>query len=125
MYRLLQVQPIRTSPYHPQTDGLVERFNQTLKAMLTRAATEEGRDWDKLIPYLLFAYREVPQASTGFSPFELLYGRAVRGPLDILKEMWEASSRSNELVVSYVLTIQERLARMSELARENLSQRQC
>ena len=124
VYRLLQVQPIRTSPYHPQTDGLVERFNQTLKAMLRRAATEEGRDWDKLIPYLLFAYREVPQASTGFSPFELLYGRAVRGPLDILKEMWEASNRSNESVVSYVLTIQERLARMSELARENLARAQ-
>ena len=124
VYRLLQVQPIRTSPYHPQTDSLVERFNQTLKAMLRRAATEEGRDWDKLIPYLLFAYREVPQASTGFSPFELLYGRAVRGPLDILKETWEASSHSNESVVSYVLTIQERLAKMSELARENLSRAQ-
>ena len=60
VYRLLQVQPIKTSPYHPQMDGLVERFNQTLKAMLRRAATEEGREWDKLIPYLLFAYREVP-----------------------------------------------------------------
>ena len=116
VYRLLHVQPIRTSPYHPQTDGLVERFNQTLKAMLRRAATDEGRDWDKLIPYLLFAYREVPQASTGFSPFELLYGRAVRGPLDILKECWEASSKSSESIVSYVLTMQEKLAKMSELA---------
>ena len=62
------------TPYHPQTDGLVERFNQTLKAMLRKSATEDGKDWDKLIPYLLFAYREVPQASTGFSPFELVYG---------------------------------------------------
>ena len=73
--------------YHPQTDGLVERFNQTLKAMLRKSATEDGKDWDKLVPYVLFAYREVPQASTGFSPFELVYGRAVKGPLDILKEM--------------------------------------
>ena len=120
VYRLLHVQPIRTSPYHPQTDGLVECFNQTLKAMLRRAATDEGRDWDKLIPYLLFAYREVPQASTGFSPFELLYGRAVRGPLDILKECWEASSKSSKSIASYVLTMQEKLAKMSELARENL-----
>ena len=73
LYQLVHVHPIRTSPYHPQTDGLVERFNQTLKSMLRRAATNEGKDWDKLVPYLLFAYREVPQASTGFSPFELLY----------------------------------------------------
>ena len=42
--------------------------------------------WDKLIPYVLFAYREVPQESTGFSPFELLYGREVRGPLE---SWWE------------------------------------
>ena len=56
VYCLLHVQPICTSPYHPQTDGLVERFNQTLKTMLRKAAAEEGKDWDKLLSYLLFAY---------------------------------------------------------------------
>ena len=63
----------------PQTDSLVERFNHTLKSMLRKTATTEGKNWDEFLPYLLFAYREVPQASTGFSPFELLYGRQVRG----------------------------------------------
>ena len=108
----------------PQTDGLVERFNQTLKAMLRKAAADDGKDWDKLVPYLLFAYREVPQTSTGFSPFELLYSRPVRGPLDILKESWEASKRSSESIISYVLSIQEKLAKMSKLARENLTKAQ-
>ena len=75
VYRLLKIRPIRTTPYHPQTDGLVECFNQTLKAMLRRAVSAEGRDWDKLIPYLWFVYQEVPQTSTGFASFELLYGR--------------------------------------------------
>ena len=74
IYRLLHVHAIRTSLYHPQTGGLVERFNQTLKNMIKRTTSKEGKDWDKIVPYLLFAYREVPQASTGFSPFELLYG---------------------------------------------------
>ena len=64
IYRMLGIKPIRTIPYHPQTNGLVDRFNQTLKAMLRRSATESGKDWDKLIPFLLFAYGEVPQAST-------------------------------------------------------------
>lgn len=77
LYKLLQVHPIRTSPYHPQTDGLVEHFNQTLKLMLRISGMDEGKEWDKKIPDLLFAYREVPQASTGFSPFELLYGHDV------------------------------------------------
>ena len=56
VYCLLHVQSIRTSPYHLQTDGLVERFNQTLKTMLRKAAPEEGKDCDKLLPYVLFAY---------------------------------------------------------------------
>ena len=94
LYRMLHVHAIRTSPYHPQTDGLVERFNQTLKSMLRKAATKENKDWDKLLPYVLFAYREVPQTSTGFSPFELLYGRSVNGPLDILCQSWEAGEKS-------------------------------
>ena len=54
--------------------------------MLNMFAEEDPKEWDKLKPYLLFAYREVPQESTGYSPFELLFGRKVKGPLDVLKE---------------------------------------
>ena len=49
LYRLLHVHPIRTSPYHPQTDGLVGRFNQTSKSMLRKTAQTEGKDWDKFL----------------------------------------------------------------------------
>ena len=124
LYRMLHVHPIRTSPYHPQTDGLVERFNQTLKAMLRKAAVEEGKDWDKTLPYLLFAYREVPQASTGFSPFELLYGRAIHGPLDVLRQAWEANEKSDESVVSHVLDIREKMEKMTGIVRDNLEKAQ-
>ena len=124
LYRLLHVQSIRTSPYHPQTDGLVERFNQTLKSLLRKSVDKEGKDWDKMIPYLLFAYREVPQSSTGFSPFELLYGREVRGPLDILREAWETNTRRDESVVSYVLSMREKLKDMSEIVQGNITKEQ-
>ena len=50
LYRPLHILLIVTSPYHPQTDGLDEHFNQTLKAMLSRFADSEGKDWDKIIP---------------------------------------------------------------------------
>ena len=96
----------------------MERFNGTLKAMLKKTAAEEGKDWDRLLPYLLFAYGEVPQASTGFSPLELVYCRNVRGPLDILRESLEASARSPESVVSYVLMIQERLETLRHRSRK-------
>lgn len=108
LHRQLGITAIKTSPYHPQTDGLVERFNQTLKNMLRKFVSDTGRDSDKWLPFLLFAYREVPQASTGFSPFELLYGWWVQGPLDLLRKSWEAASsnetaKSEKGIVQYVL----------------------
>ncbi|KAL7830269.1 hypothetical protein SRHO_G00313960 [Serrasalmus rhombeus] len=74
VFSLLGIKGLKTTPYHPQTDGLMERF-KTLKVMLRRFVNETGSDWDTWLPYVLFAYREVPQASVGFSPFQLLYGR--------------------------------------------------
>ena len=97
---------IKTTPYHPQTDGLVEQFNSTLKSVPRTAADGEEKDWDRLSPYFIFAYLEVPQASTGFSLVKLLYGSPVCGLLDILKESSEAQAKGRESVVSYVLTVQ-------------------
>ena len=75
VYQLLNITPIRTSPYHPQTNGLVERLNGTLKSMIKKFTSKSQKDWDECLPYFLFAYREAVKESTGFAPFELLYGR--------------------------------------------------
>ena len=115
IYRMLHIKRIRTTPYHPQTDGLVERFNGTLKGMLKKFVSRSQKDWDEYLPYLLFAYREVPQETTGFSPFELLYGRCVRGPLDVLREDWTGDKETAVPVATHVLEMRERLAEMTEL----------
>ena len=80
--RLLSIKQLKTTPYHPSCNGLVERFNGTLKQMLKRMCSERPRDWDRYVAPLLIAYREAPRHSLGFSPFELLYGRTVRGPIN-------------------------------------------
>ncbi|KAJ8353339.1 hypothetical protein SKAU_G00209060 [Synaphobranchus kaupii] len=108
--QLMKVTQLRTSVYHPQTDGLVERFNQTLKKMLKKTMEADGRNWDQLLPFVLFAIREVPQASTGFSPFELLYGRRPRGLLDLAKEAWEQQPSPHRTLVEHVEEVQERMA---------------
>ena len=124
VYQLLHIRRIRTSPYHPQTDGLVERFNGTLKGMLRKFVGRGRSDWDDYLPYLLFAYREVPQETTGFSPFELLYGRRVRGPLDVLKESWTGEAEGREVVASQVLEMRERLQEMMGLVQINVEKAQ-
>ncbi|XP_042611929.1 uncharacterized protein LOC122144820 [Cyprinus carpio] len=125
VYSMLRIHPIQTTPYHPQTDGMVERFNQTLKSMLRKFVSETGADWDHWLPYLMFAYREVPQVSTGYSPFELLYGRQVRGPLDVLKEAWEADNGSEHInILSYVIKMREKMDSMVEMVRSNMTNAQ-
>ena len=58
--KLLGFHKVNTSAYHPQTNGLVERYNRTLTAMLAKTAQDSGRDWDKRLPYVLFA-RALPR----------------------------------------------------------------
>jgi len=75
LYNLLGIKKISTTAYHPQTDGLVERFNRTLIDILSKRVHPSGKDWDTQLPYVLFAYRSSGQESTKASPFFLLYGR--------------------------------------------------
>ena len=100
------------------------RMRAPLKLMLRKVSGKEGKDWDKLLPYLLFAYQEVPQASTGFTPFELLYGHCVWGPLSILSKSWQSSERSGESMVSHVLSMRDKLEKMMSMATSNLEKSQ-
>ena len=121
--RLLSIRQLTTTPYNPACNGLVERFNGTLKTMLRRLCSEQPKLWHRFLGPLLFAYREVPQDSTGFSPFELMYGRNVRGPMQILRKLWtEEEEEESEPRASYryVLELRDRLEATLELAQEQL-----
>ena len=118
--RLLSVSQLHSTPYHPQTNGIVERFNGTLKTMLRKLMADKPRDWDRYLGPALFAYREIPQESTGFSPFELLYGRVPRGPAELLYYSWTETKRDTEQVQAseYVENLKTVLCEMASRAQE-------
>ena len=80
--KLMGIEKLNTSGYHPQTDGMVEKFNSTLIGMLSKCVEKHGRDWDVQLPYVMFAYRVAVHESTQESPFFLLYGRDARTPTE-------------------------------------------
>ncbi|GFO19247.1 Gag-Pol polyprotein [Plakobranchus ocellatus] len=114
---LLSIKQLTTTPYRPQCNGLVERFNATLKSMLKKLVADrpKDRDRDRYISAALFAYREAPRESLGFSPFHLLFGRPVRGLMTILCELWTKEIEDEEVKTTYqyVVDLKERLRRSS------------
>ena len=82
----LGISQIPATPYHQQTNGLTERFIGTLSAMISSLDQDCMENWDRQLPLFLFSYREVPSEFTGYSPFHLMYGRQIRGPLDLIKQ---------------------------------------
>lgn len=87
LWELLDVHKLRTTPYHPECDGLSERFNRTLKTMITAFVTDDQQDtWDQYLPMLAFAYNTAVHSSTNTTPFEMIYGRQPKIPIDIFCE---------------------------------------
>lgn len=120
IWNILGEQLLRTSVYYPLTNALIEQFNGTLKQMLRKFVGETRKDWSQWVPFLLFAIREVPQASTGCSPFELLYSRHPRGALDVLREDWEHDNIPTEATTSYLEGLRRKLKETSLVTQAGL-----
>ena len=112
LLRYTKTSRLRTTAYHPQTDGLVERQNQTLKTMIRTYVNRKQDDWDILLPYLSFAYNTSVHSATGSTPYFLLYGKEASLPVDIAME-WTPESQLSQ-------GIHERMMIGRQLANENI-----
>ncbi len=92
--------------------------------MIPKFVHEDAKNWDKWLEHLLFTVREVLQASTGFPPFQLLYGRQPRGVLDVLRETWEEGPSETKNEIQHVLDLRTKLHTLGQLSMENLLQAQ-
>ena len=103
LWERLDVHTLRTTAYHPQTDGITERFNRTIKTMLTQFVHEQKQDdWDQKLNKLSFAYNTAVHAVTKFSPFELMFGRIPKLPIDLVYDQTDADELKAKIEVEWI-----------------------
>ena len=107
--QLAGVQKLRTSPYHPQTNGKCERFNGTLLNMLGTLTPEQKKDWKSHVPALVHAYNCTRNAATGFSPYFLLFGWEPRLPVDVEFGLQRGGQRGSPGESNYISQLRRRL----------------
>ena len=113
---LYGVQKLRTSPYHAQTNGQVERMNQTIIRMIGKLEEDKKARWSEHLPEMLSAYNGTRSAVTGYSPYFLLFGRKSRMPVDCLFPTLHDSPHQAKMEVS-VAAMQKRLKEAFAVAR--------
>lgn len=113
---LLGIEKTRTTPFHPQSDGQVKRFNATPQKILAATAERCHWDWDMMIPFAVMAYRATKQSSTGLTPNMMIFGREITEPVDLVAGLPPDHSRAST-PPQYVLQLRERLELSHQLAR--------
>ena len=108
---------VQTSPYHPQSNGALERWHACLKGMMKRADLKV-KLWDVNLRYLLFAYRDTPHCVTGFSPYVLMFGREGNGPLKFLSDSWLSKEDEVVSVEDYLILARDRMSEAAAVVSE-------
>ena len=81
----------KTTPYHARSDGLVERFNRTLLAMLAMFVFQEHDSWDDLLPFMMLAYNTTVHTSTGSTPHRLVFGEECNLPGNLVITLMDST----------------------------------
>ncbi|TWW54740.1 hypothetical protein D4764_0276330, partial [Takifugu flavidus] len=118
--RRLGIKKTRTTPLHPQSDGLVERFNRTLATQLAILTSRRQRDWDQHLPLVLWAYRTAVQESTKCTPAVLMFGHELRTPVDLVFGSPPEPELEGAPSLDYLHSLRERLRLVHEMTRKAL-----
>ena len=120
---LFDMDKTRTTGFHPESDGMVERYNRTLLSMLRMYADDDQTKWDESLPFVMMAYRASVHESTGKTPNEMMFGSNVSLPLDAVVAS-PAEERCGDLdsenCDDYVGNLKQRLRAAHDFARIKL-----
>ena len=118
--KLLKIDKTRSTSFHPQSSGLVERFNRSLEDMLSKVVSTDQKDSDECLPLTMLAYRSSVHESTKYTPNVMMHGREAQLPVDIIY-----GPSPNETPIpdpnNYVEELQQRLWLIHKRARENMT----
>lgn len=121
MCTLFGIEKTHTTPFRPQSDGQVERFNATLQKILATTAERCHWDWDLMIPYAVMAYRATKHSATSFTPNFMMFGREVSEPVDLVTGL-PPDPDVNPSVPEYVQHLRERLELAHQITRDALGE---
>jgi hypothetical protein len=118
MCNILGIEKTRTTVMHPQSDGMVERYNRTIGHMLASFVAKHQRNWDEYIPMLLMAYRSSTHETTGVSPCKMMFGREINLPIDLL--LGKPESQKYQSATEFAYELENRIDEIHDFAREHM-----
>ena len=115
--KTFNIRKTRTTPLHPQSDGMVERMNRTILRHLSKVVADHQRDWDQHLPLFLMAYRSSVHETTGHSPTSTVFGREIRLPCDLKFGCKPGEDLDGE---DYISNLRRRLDEIHDRVRINI-----
>ncbi len=120
LYQKLGISKVRTTPYHPQSNGRLERFHATLKAMLAKSI-ESKQHWPDSIDLVLYFARNTPHSRHGYTPHELLFLKPSAFVLSTLKSFWLGDPETNLNLPQFIQDINTQASCQNSIVKEALS----
>ena len=114
------VDKLRSTVFRASTNGQVERFHRTLNSMLAKVVSENQKNWDECVPFVMAAYRASKHESTGFTPNKLFLGRDTRMPLDLLMGLPPEECSLSDTPHEYLSNLQHNMSMSYNVGRQKL-----